>query len=362
MKILHYADCESLSWLTPWLAHMKALADLHIENIILCRPGGDIERAAREAGIEVHTFKPLAASLPALSPSYARIVRGVAPDIIHTRLSSAAGIAGWWRGRVAIPAVATFDKPAKGHYYAKLDRFISCAQWLKRYMSERSGLDADKIEVIHNSVDAARYERDGASGTAKRHELGVADDELVFSGMGIYIKRKGFDVLIRAFAKTCREMPDRRLRLMLIGAEAEEAGMRRSYEALASDLGVADKLIMPSGFVRDVRPWLWASDIFVMPSREEGFSIALLEVLSSSLPVIVSDIDPCIEIVTDGQNGLVARVGDPDSFADAMIRMARMSSGALSAMTERSLELIQSDCTLEAGARKTADLYERMLR
>lgn len=361
MKVLHFVDCNTLSWLEPWLAHMDALSHLGVEQELLCRPGGDIARRARERGMTVYEWRPLIAALPALSPGYIEIVRASSPDIVHTRLSSAAGIAGHWAARVGIPTIATFDKPAKAKYYTKMTRCISCAKWLKDYMVEHEGLAADKIDVIHNSVDTMRYARSEDARAKMLAKLGIADDETVFSGMGIYTKSKAFEVLMRAFAQVCETHADRRLRLALIGGETDAHGMRDSYVSLASELNIAGNLIMPEAFVDDVHPWLCASDIFVAPSRSEGFSIALLEALASDLPVVVSDIDPFTEIINDGKNGLVAKVDDVASFADAMGQLLTMDTGSIGAMLDSSREIMERNFTLKAGAKKTYEVYSKIL-
>ena len=68
MKVLHYADCTTLSWGVPYIAHMKALAELGVEQTLLCRGGDELEHLAKENGIPVRTWKPLTAALPRLSP------------------------------------------------------------------------------------------------------------------------------------------------------------------------------------------------------------------------------------------------------------------------------------------------------
>ena len=121
MKVLHYIDCDSMSWIAAYIEHIKLLRDMGVEPVLLCRPGGDAERAARENGIPVKTWRPLIASVPRLSPGFGSIVREIAPDIIHTRLSSAARIAGFYGKRHGVPTVATFDTPAKAKYYRDID-------------------------------------------------------------------------------------------------------------------------------------------------------------------------------------------------------------------------------------------------
>jgi len=335
---------------------MKALAGLGVQQTLLCRPGEDLAGLAKESGIPVFTWRPLAAALPVLSPGFVRIVKELSPDIIHTRLLSAAGIAGAWRSRLGIPVVATFDKPGKARYYKNIDRYISCARWLKQYMSEHEGLAAGKIDVVHNPVDTDRFAGSAVDRKEARSLLKIADGEILISGMGIYIHRKGFDVLLRAFAQLCPERKN--LRLALIGGGGDQRG---AYLKLADDLGIRDKLLMPDNFVEDVRPWLWASDIFVMPSREEGFSIALLEALAAGLPTLVSDIAPFTEIIRDGENGLIAGKDDPASFCCALRRMLDMGAEERDQLVRNAGKVI-SGFTPENVARQTLAVYQKVLK
>ena len=355
MKVLHYVDCASLSWGVPYIAHMKALACLGVEQTLLCRAGDNLERLARESGIPVRTWRPLTSALPRLSPGFAGIVKELAPDIIHTRLLSAAGIAGTWRSKLGIPIVATFDKPGKAKYYKNIDRYISCASWLKQYMAEQEGLPAARIDVVHNPADTARFAGRESNRNEARALLNIADDEILISGMGIYIHRKGFDVLLRAFAKLRPE--GKKLRLALIGGGGDQ---RETYLKMAGELGIRDKLILPESFVKDVRPWLWASDIFVMPSREEGFSIALLEGLAAELPTVVSDIAPFTEIIRDGENGLIAKTDDPEDFSRALQQMLDMDKEQRNRLVQNAQRTIR-DFTPEAIAQKTLAVYKKVL-
>ncbi len=359
MNVLHYVDAENISWLKPYIEHIKTLENLGVESLLLCRPGGEMEQAGRDNKIKTFTWRPLVSGLPFLSPDYVNLIKKISPDLIHTRLSSAAGIAGFWKNFHRVPVVSTFDKPAKAKYYAGASHCISCAEWLKNYMVKIQGMDADKIDVVHNPVDAKKFSRDEIKRKIFRKSLGIADDEILFSGMGIYIHRKGFDVLIKAFAKVKNFADEngRKIKLALIGGGGDQ---RENYLKLADSLGV--KIIMPEKFVEDVRQWLWASDIFVMPSREEGFSIALLEGLASELPVIVSDIEPFTEIISiEKNNGLIAENENPESFAAAMIEMLRKNENGRKIFADNSLKIIRENFTPEAAAKKTLEIYKKII-
>jgi glycosyltransferase involved in cell wall biosynthesis len=76
------------------------------------------------------------------------------------------------------------------------------------------------------------------------------------------------------------------------------------------------------GFQRDIRPWLAAADVLVLPSHREGFPNAPLQAGAMGLPSIVTDICGCNEIVIDGVTGLIVPPHDPDSLRAAMRRLA----------------------------------------
>ena len=357
MKVLHYIDAENISWLNSYIEHIKMLENFGVESFLLCRPGGEMEKAGLENKIKTFTWRPLISNLPVLSPGFVKLIKKISPDLIHTRLSSAAGIAGFWKKFHNVPVISTFDKPAKAKYYKNSSHCISCASWLKNYMVNFQGLDAKKIDVVHNPVDAKKFSRDETKRKEFRKILKIADDEILFSGMGIYIYRKGFDILIRAFAEVKKFFGEKiKIKLALIGSGEE----RENYLKLAGSLGV--KIIMPSGFVKDVRDWLWASDVFVMPSREEGFSIALLEALASGLPVIVSDIEPFTEIISPGKNnGLTAENENPESFAAAMIKMLEKNENGRKIFVDNALKMIRENFTPEIAAEKTFEIYKKII-
>ena len=357
MRVLHYVDAESISWAVPYIEHIKSLEALGVENILLCRSNGELERLAAENNIKTFTFKPLVSNLPLLSHNFVKVVKNISPDIIHTRLSSAAGIAGFWKNFHHVPVISTFDKPAKSKYYSHSNFCISCAEWLKNYMVKVQKIDAEKITVIHNPVNSQRFSRDEEARKEFRKILGLSENDILFSGIGIYVYRKGFDVLIKAFSRVKNLYNgEKNIHLALIGGEVGEKNMRESYLKLAEELNI--KIIMPEKFVKDVRKWLWASDILVMPSREEGFSIALLEGLAAGLPVIVSDIEPFTEIISEKQNnGLISKKDDYESFAASMLKMLNARDEGRKIFVKNSLEMIKKNFTVEAAAEKTFEIY-----
>ncbi|WP_295616269.1 glycosyltransferase family 4 protein [Chamaesiphon sp. GL140_3_metabinner_50] len=120
--------------------------------------------------------------------------------------------------------------------------------------------------------------------------------------------QKGFDLLLRAFARLYAKYPD--WQLTILG----EGPMQAELEELRSQLQLTDRVHFP-GLVTNVREYLAQADLFVMPSRFEGFPMALCEAMACGLPVLAAD---CLsgprDIIVDGVDGVLVAPEDVDAL------------------------------------------------
>jgi GalNAc-alpha-(1->4)-GalNAc-alpha-(1->3)-diNAcBac-PP-undecaprenol alpha-1,4-N-acetyl-D-galactosaminyltransferase len=127
--------------------------------------------------------------------------------------------------------------------------------------------------------------------------------------------KKGFDILLRAFAHL--KDKHKNWKLTILG----EGPMRSDLEELVHILQLDGRVSLP-GRVKNPYLVLQAADLFVMSSRVEGFGMALCEALSCGLPVIATDCrtGPA-EIITDGVDGLLVKSENVDALVAAMDRL-----------------------------------------
>ena len=154
----------------------------------------------------------------------------------------------------------------------------------------------------------------------------------VFLFSGSLITRKGVDLLISAFARLAREVPNVRLRIVGDG-----------------DLRVVSERVEYVGF-RDwdeLPLWYSAADVLCVPSRYDGWGLVVPEGLASGLPVIATDrMGAALEFVETGRNGWLIPAGDEEALLSAM-REAAVKP--LRELRERALESV-SGHTLKSGA------------
>jgi glycosyltransferase involved in cell wall biosynthesis len=176
--------------------------------------------------------------------------------------------------------------------------------------------------------------------------------------VGRLVHQKGFDLLLRAFARIAPEHPDWTL---TIWGEGEE---RAALEALSTELGIAGRVRLP-GVTERPGQWVEAADVFVLSSRFESFGNVITEAMAAGLPVVAFD---CPwgpgDILRDGEDGLLVPPENIDALAAGMRRLildtdlcARL--GAAAALNVRRFAreaiLAQWDALVAeaAGARET---------
>ncbi|WP_438853487.1 glycosyltransferase family 4 protein [Agromyces sp. M3QZ16-3] len=166
--------------------------------------------------------------------------------------------------------------------------------------------------VIPNGVDLERFQPPSVSERREaRERLNLNDEARVAVFVGHEFDRKGLPIALEALASAPTVL------LMVIGGNARLIGDAQSR---AVRLGVADRVLFV-GSQGDVRSFLAAADMFLLPSFYESSGLVFLEALASGLPVVATRVGVAAELVRDGENGyLVER--DPEEIADRLERLA----------------------------------------
>ena len=317
MKILHYVDENMLLWARPWLQLIKYLEGQGVQNHILCRPGGSLDKHVIENNIGLSTYKPFLPSLPQSCLGISTIIKRIKPDIIHTRLSSAAMIGGYWGKRMGVPVVSTIDKYPKKRYYLDSDMLIPCSSAVASHMRSL-GFSESVMKLIYNPVNMDEYRKDFPRREDFRRQHNIAEDDFIILGAGRFIDWKGFDSLIQACSKLCKANEIKKnWKLWLVG-DGPEMSM---YKKCVSDFNMEEKTTF-WGFQSNIKSFLWAADLFVQPSREpEGFSLMLLEAMAAGLPAIATAIGGTLDIVDDNQSGWLFEPDDVQKLTATLHRI-----------------------------------------
>lgn len=301
---------------------LKGLQGRGHRVLMLCRDAGMARRVAEFAQIptDVQRIGGDAALLDALR--FAARLRRERPDaVILTTFKKVflAGLGARLSGapRIVQRIVLEGDTPARGaRYRLAFRRFVdavtlNAAAMRASFLAGDPSLDPAKVLTVYDGV---RVPRASAEPGALRRELGIPSDAVVIGAVARLARQKRFDRLVRALAV----LPSH-VHALIVG----EGGKREELEALASDLGVGNRLHLP-GFRRDVGDVLGALDLFVVCSDREGMANAMLEAMAVGLPILstpVSGAAEALEAFADGgAPGEIVPFGD-DALADALRRL-----------------------------------------
>lgn len=182
------------------------------------------------------------------------------------------------------------------------------AHWQRTY-----GIDVRRATVIYNGIDTEHFQPSlGKNGRAKlRQQCGIGADQIVITiCAALRPEKKHLDFLAAIKILTNKGLP---VKALIVGDGPEKAGI----EQYLHDQGMANRTHI-TGFQPDVRPYLDISDIVVLSSETETFSVAVLEALSMGKPVVAPRVGGIPEQVFPGENGKMYPVGDVRAMADCI--------------------------------------------
>jgi glycosyltransferase involved in cell wall biosynthesis len=208
-----------------------------------------------------------------------------------------------------------------GTFQWKVKRWVSQRSWRvvsnsrigAQFALEKTGIDADRIEIIYNGVVAEPIEP--GEGAALRAAWKTASDETVLLFVGRLVDIKDLPTLLRAMGRLA--VAAHPVRLVIAG----EGPLRSALAAQTSALALGQRVLF-LGQRDDVAALIQAADAVVLPSRREGMSNVVLEAMLGGRPVIASRAGGNVELVEANRTGLLFDVGDDSGLATQIEALA----------------------------------------
>jgi len=194
----------------------------------------------------------------------------------------------------------------KFRFIARRARFIACSSE-SRDQLRAIPISKGNLHLLPNPVDLKRFcPADAVRRKELRLGLNLTGPVVLFVGRLVSVK--GLDRLWKAWPEVRQKYPD--ALLVVVGDGPERTALKKQCPTGARLEGACDPV-----------PYYQAAELFVLPSRSEGMSLALLEAMACGLPVVATDVSGSKELVTDGETGwIVENTDDPRPLVEGLFR------------------------------------------
>ena len=247
-------------------------------------------------------------------------------DVVHTHdlWSNLMGIPAAWMAGVPVIVSSRRDLSHLDWYRAGRRKWLRRIQGLSDIVLANANcirdrliadgdFAAEKVRVIYNGLDVEKFGGIRRAGP-QPFPGGDAQKKTIALIGNMHSDVKGHTFLVAAAPMVVREFPD--VRFVLVG----DGERRTEIEQQVASLGLQRNFVF-LGKRNDVAEILAHCDIGVLPSVAEGLPNAVLEYMASGLPVVVSSVGGCLEIVKDGETGLLVPPRSSEAMGAALLRL-----------------------------------------
>jgi glycosyltransferase involved in cell wall biosynthesis len=362
-RILH------TEWSSGWggqeqriVLECRKMMELGHSVLLVCQPGSGIRSRACEQGIPVEEV-PIRGGWDLRAILHiCRLIRKHRVDIVNTH----SGKDTWVGGLAAKLSGATFIRtrhlsiPLSNSPFNFIHRLadgtITTGEAIRTTLITVNRLPADRVISIATGVNTTRFNPETVqrSETLAR-ELGIDASRPVVTMVAVLRSMKRHDIFLRAAQQVLRHEPA--VQFLAVG----DGPGRETCRAVARELGVERNVIF-TGYRPDIPEILKISDIAVLTSdRFEGVPQSLSQAMAMGVPVIAAPVGSIPELISDGSTGLLADVGNADSFACKIMTLLNDPSlrARLGVAGRRHILARYTD---DLMARHTVEFYEAVRR
>ena len=310
-----------------WLSILASGLSARGHDVVVSVPKGDVRDRLAKLGIRTTSARPRGVVDFVSGLWFAGWLRAQRPDAIlltswHSIAWSALAARLARRPRLVVRQGIVRRAPSRGARAHALrnevDAMIVNSPEIKReWLASAPSFNPERIHVVLNAIESRLSKREEHR-RRLRNELKVSDDQLLIGSAGNLFKRKGFDILLHAFAYSKVQGAH----LVIVGGGAE----RQELEIIARGLGVEEKVHWLGH--RDDAPQLIAGlDMFVLSSSNEGMANVMLEAMAGGTPVVAFDISGVRTAIGPTQDrrvaGWIVPANNPTALTQAMMQLSQ---------------------------------------
>jgi len=314
MKILY--SCLSKSWGGMEMVavdYARRLLNAGIEVDYLAYNNSNIHEELKKCAIKVYTLNSSGYFRPFELNKVIITINKNNYDLIHTHYSK-----DLW---ILVPALKTLKNSivllltkhvgsfiSKKDYlhkilYNRVNRILAISNIIKKNLLETCPVNNEQIKLFHTGVDLNTFIPQNVSRERLRKEFQIKEDDIVFGMTARFSPGKGHEIFLNAAAELNKVYKN--LKYLIIGkASFGEENYHKKIIELSKSLGLENSILF-TGYRQDIADLLSVMDIFVFPSHNEAFGIALLEAMAMGKPSVCTGSDGILDIAVEHETSLL---------------------------------------------------------
>ena len=282
-------------------------------------------------------------------------------EILHLQTQSAIPLADYVKKKIGIPYIWTnhvddIPLPFILKCFHRLYKFpvISVSSDLKNDLIQRFNIDEKYIHVVPNGIDVKQYKVLSEEEVRTfKNELGIRDEEYNICLLSRVTYNKGHDILVRAINKAQKKI-NKKIHLIIAGSIINNEWLQTTVVDYCNTNNIKYSYV---GF-QSARKIFGISDLFVLPSRKEGFGLVCIEALAMKCPVIRSNSPGWLEM-RDFCN--IVQIEDVDGLAESITHVY-LHPKETKDKTLKGYDAVQTTFNVESVARSTIQIYNELLK
>ncbi len=231
------------------------------------------------------------------------------------------------------------------------NKIIVVSDAVKDFYVNKIGIPEHKIITIYNGVDISKFQT-YVNINKKKEEFEIKPDEKIITIIGRLHQQKGHVYFLKAAQIIGKKKPN--VKFLIVG----DGSLEKQLRSMSEDLGISKNVIF-AGLRENIPQILAMSDISVLASLREGFSITVLESMAAGKPVIVTDVGGNSEVVEHWKTGFVIQPRSPEDLASYSLNLINNQELAIKMGQEAKKRVI--NFSIDRMVEKTENLYDMLI-
>ena len=231
------------------------------------------------------------------------------------------------------------------------DFYVAVSESEKIQIADQCRVSRDQIRVVSPAIEVDHFQP--IQRREARISLGLDQDIPIVVGIGRLVEQKDPVAFVNIIELLQRNISQ--IQAIWVG----DGELRANIEAQIDRSGLRDNIHI-TGWQEDVRPYIAAADVVLIPSRYEGFPYTVAEVSAMERPVVATRVTGIVDIIKDGSSGVLFEVDDLDGGAEAVHRLLKSPTTAIE-MGRQGRYIICQNYTIEVMRHNLNDVYQQVI-